>query len=150
MKDFYKDEVRELGKVLDIPKQILDRHPFPGPGLAIRILGEVTKDRIKILQEADKIFIEELRNFGYYDKVWQAFAALLPVKSVGVMGDERTYDFIVTLRAVTSRDAMTADWANLPAELLKKVSSRIVNQVRGVNRVAYDISQKPPATIEYE
>lgn len=150
LKDFYKDEVRELGKSLGIPEQIVGRHPFPGPGLAIRILGEVTKERIKILQEADAIFIEELRNFGYYDKVWQAFAALLPVRSVGVMGDERTYDFIVALRAVTSRDAMTADWANLPNDLLKKVSSRIINQVKGINRVVYDISQKPPATIEYE
>ena len=150
LKDFYKDEVRELGESLGIPEEIVGRHPFPGPGLAIRILGEVTKDRIKILQEADTIFIEELRSFNYYDKVWQAFAALLPVKSVGVMGDERTYDFIVALRAVTSRDAMTADWANLPNELLKKASSRIINQVKGINRIVYDISQKPPATIEYE
>jgi GMP synthase (glutamine-hydrolysing) len=150
LKDFYKDEVRELGKSLGIPEKIVGRHPFPGPGLAIRILGEVTKERIKILQEADAIFIEELRNFGYYDKVWQAFAALLPVRSVGVMGDERTYDFMVALRAVTSRDAMTADWANLPNKLLKKISSRIINQVKGINRVVYDISQKPPATIEYE
>lgn len=150
LKDFYKDEVRVLGKSLGLPDKLLNRHPFPGPGLAIRILGEVTPDRIKILQEADAIFIEELRNSGYYDKVWQAFAALLPVKSVGVMGDERTYDFIVAIRAVNSRDAMTVDWADLPCELLKKVSSRIINQVKGVNRVVYDISQKPPATIEYE
>ncbi|MCX6725891.1 MAG: glutamine-hydrolyzing GMP synthase [Candidatus Shapirobacteria bacterium] len=150
LKDLYKDEVRELGRSMGISEQLLGRHPFPGPGLAIRILGEITKDKIKILQEADAIFIEELKNYGYYHKVWQAFAALLPIKAVGVMGDERTYDFIVTLRAVTSRDAMTADWANLPNELLKKISSRIVNQVKGVNRVVYDISQKPPATIEYE
>jgi len=150
LRDFYKDEVRQLGKNLGIPEKQISRHPFPGPGLLIRILGEITKDRIKILQEADAIFIDELRNFGYYDKVWQAFAALLPVKSVGVMGDERTYGYIVTLRAVTSNDAMTADWANLPSELLKKVSSRIINKVKGINRVVYDISQKPPATIEYE
>ena len=129
---------------------MIGRHPFPGPGLSIRILGEITRDRVRMLQEADAIFIEELRNHGFYDKVWQAFAALLPVKSVGVMGDERTYEFIVTLRAVTSNDAMTADWANLPNDLLKKVSSRVINEVKGVNRVLYDISQKPPATIEYE
>lgn len=150
LKDFYKDEVRILGKSLGISEKLIGRHPFPGPGLSIRILGEVNKDRVKMLQEADAIFVEELRNFKYYDKVWQAFTALLPVKSVGVMGDERTYEFIVTLRAVTSNDAMTADWANLPNELLRKVSSRIINEVKGINRVLYDISQKPPATIEYE
>ncbi|MDO8618811.1 MAG: glutamine-hydrolyzing GMP synthase [Candidatus Daviesbacteria bacterium] len=148
--DFYKDEVREIGKSLELSQELLWRHPFPGPGLAIRILGEITNDRIKILQEADSIFIEELKKSGQYEKIWQAFAALLPVKAVGVMGDARTYDYIVALRAVTSRDAMTADWADLPPELLKKVSARIVNEVRDVNRVLYDISQKPPATIEYE
>lgn len=148
--DFYKDEVREIGKSLGLPKDMLWRHPFPGPGLAIRILGEVDKERIKILQETDYIFIEELKKSGYYEKTWQAFAALFPIKAVGVMGDSRTYDFIVSLRAVTSRDAMTADWAELPVGLLKKTSARIVNEVRGVNRVLYDISQKPPATIEYE
>lgn len=150
LKDLYKDEVRILGKSLGLPERLLSRHPFPGPGLAIRILGEVTRDRIRLLQEADHIFIEELRNFDYYRKVWQAFAALLPVKSVGVMGDERTYEYIVSLRAVTSKDAMTADWAHVPDSLLKTVSLRITNQVKGVNRVLYDISQKPPATIEYE
>ncbi len=150
LKEFYKDEVRKLGKELKIPEEILQRHPFPGPGLAIRILGEVTEDRLRILREADYIFIEELKNSKFYDKIWQAFAALLPVKAVGVMGDARTYEYIISLRAVTSVDAMTADWAKLPDELLEKISSRIINEVRGVNRVVYDISQKPPATIEYE
>lgn len=148
--DFYKDEVRELGISLGLEKKILMRHPFPGPGLAIRILGEITIDRIRILQEADVIFIEELKSSNQYDKVWQAFAALLPIRAVGVMGDHRTYDYIIALRAVTSVDGMTADWARLPDELLKRVSGRIVNEVRGVNRVLYDISQKPPATIEFE
>ena len=150
LKEFYKDEVRKLGKELKIPIEILNRHPFPGPGLAIRILGEITEDRLKILRESDFIFIDELKKSGYYDKTWQAFAALLPVKAVGVKGDARTYEYIITLRAVTSMDAMTADWAKLPMELLEKISNRIINEVRGVNRVLYDISQKPPATIEYE
>ncbi len=150
LKEFYKDEVRKLGKELKIPDNILNRHPFPGPGLAIRILGEITEERLRILREADYIFIDELKNSGYYEKTWQAFAALLPVKSVGVMGDARTYEYIISLRAVTSLDAMTADWAKLPNELLENISSRIINEVRGVNRVLYDISQKPPATIEYE
>ena len=150
LKEFYKDEVRKLGKELKIPAEILNRHPFPGPGLAIRILGEVTEERLKILREADYIFIEELKKSGYYDMTWQAFAALLPVKAVGVMGDARTYEYIISLRAVTSIDAMTADWAKLPNELLEKISTRIINEVRGVNRLVYDISQKPPATIEYE
>jgi len=150
LKEFYKDEVRKLGKELKIPAEILNRHPFPGPGLAIRILGEVTEERLKILREADYIFIEELKKSGYYDMTWQAFAALLPVKAVRVMGDARTYEYIISLRAVTSIDAMTADWAKLPNELLEKISTRIINEVRGVNRLVYDISQKPPATIEYE
>jgi len=150
LKEFYKDEVRKIGKELKIPDQILKRHPFPGPGLAIRILGEITDERLKILQEADYIFIKELKISGHYDKVWQAFAALFPVKSVGVMGDARTYQYIIALRAVTSLDAMTADWAKLPNELLEKISNRIINEVRGVNRVVYDITQKPPGTIEYE
>ena len=150
LKELYKDNVRELGKMLGISNHILYRHPFPGPGLAIRILGEATKERIQILKEADFIFIEELKKSGYYDRVWQAFAALFPIKSVGVMGDARTYDYIISLRAVTSVDAMTADWARLPDSLLEKISSRIVNEVRGVNRVVYDITQKPPGTIEYE
>ena len=150
LKEFYKDEVRKLGKELKIPDEILQRHPFPGPGLAIRILGEVTEERLRILRESDYIFIEELKKSKFYDKTWQAFAALLPVKSVGVMGDARTYEYIISLRAVTSLDAMTADWAKLPNELLEKISTRIINEVRGVNRIVYDISQKPPATIEYE
>jgi len=146
----FKDEVRKVGKELGLPDAVLKRHPFPGPGLAIRILGEVTPDRIALLQEVDAIFIEELKKFELYDKVWQAFAVLLPVQSVGVMGDERTYESVVALRAVTSRDGMTADWAFLPHDFLARVSSRIVNEVQGVNRVVYDISSKPPATIEWE
>jgi GMP synthase (glutamine-hydrolysing) len=150
LREFYKDEVRELGRELKIPNNILLRHPFPGPALAIRILGEVTKERLRILREADYIFIEELKKSGYYNKVWQAFAALLPVKAVGVMGDSRTYEYIITLRAVISKDAMTADWAKLPPWLLERISNRIINEVKGVNRVVYDITQKPPGTIEYE
>lgn len=150
LREFYKDEVRQLGRELKIPDEILNRHPFPGPGLAIRILGEITEERLRILREADYIFIEELKASGFYDKTWQAFAALIPVKAVGVMGDSRTYGYLVSLRAVTSIDAMTADWARLHYELLEKISTRIMNEVRGVNRVLYDISQKPPATIEYE
>ena len=150
LKELYKDEVRELGKELKIPKELLMRHPFPGPALAIRILGEVTDERLRILREADYIYIEELKKSGYYDKTWQAFAALLPVKTVGVMGDSRTYEYVISLRAVTSKDAMTADWAKLPNELLEMISNRIINEVKGVNRVVYDITQKPPGTIEYE
>jgi len=150
LKEFYKDEVRKLGKELKIPNELVFRHPFPGPGLAIRILGEVTKERLEILRDADYIFIEELKRSGYYDKIWQAFAALFPVKAVGVKGDARTYEYIISLRAVTSKDAMTADWAKIPHELLEKISSRILNKVKGASRVVYDISQKPPATIEYE
>ena len=150
LKEFYKDEVRLIGKTLGIPGEILDRHPFPGPGLAIRILGEITEERLRILREADYLFIQTLKQFKQYDKVWQAFAALLPVKSVGVMGDARTYDYIISLRAVTSVDGMTADWARLPDVVLEIASNRIINEVRGVNRVLYDISQKPPSTIEYE
>ena len=148
--EFYKDEVRKLGKILRIPQEFLNRHPFPGPGLAIRILGEVTEDRLKILREADAIFIEELKKAGIYNKVGQALAALLPVKSVGVMGDARTYSYIIALRSVDTVDFMTADWSKIPSDVMEKVSSRIVNEVRGVNRVVYDITQKPPATIEYE
>ena len=150
LREFYKDEVRILGREIGIPNKLLERHPFTGPALAIRILGEVTKERLRILRDADFIFIEELRKANYYDKVWQAFAALLPVKSVGVMGDARTYEYIISLRAVTSMDAMTADWARLPYGLLERISNRIINEVKGVNRIVYDISQKPPATIEYE
>ena len=150
LRDFYKDGVRELGIELKIPKENVFRHPFPGPGLAIRILGEITKERLDILRNADYVFIEELKKSGYYDKVWQALAALIPVKAVGVKGDARSYEYIISLRAVNSKDAMTADWSRLPHELLEKISSRILNEVKGVSRVVYDISQKPPATIEYE
>ncbi len=146
----FKDEVRRIGKVLGLGSEILDRHPFPGPGLAIRILGEVTQDQLDLLREADAIFIDELKRRGWYSKVWQAFAVLLPLKTVGVMGDERTYEHVAALRAVTSLDGMTADWARLPQEFLEKVSNRIVNEVRGINRVVYDVTSKPPGTIEWE
>ncbi len=150
LRELFKDEVRELGKTLDIPHSILFRHPFPGPGLAVRILGPVSQQSLNILREADAIFIEELKNSGEYDNVWQAFAVLLPIKTVGVMGDERTYENVISLRSVNSTDGMTADWSRLPYEFLAKISSRIVNEVKGVNRVVYDISSKPPATIEWE
>ena len=146
----FKDEVRRVGRQLQISDIILGRHPFPGPGLGIRILGEVTAEKVRILQEADKIFIDGLRDFGLYDKVWQAGVMLLPVQSVGVMGDERTYENCVALRAVTSTDGMTADWVHLPYEFLAKMSNDIINKVKGINRVVYDISSKPPATIEWE
>ncbi|MBI2137234.1 glutamine-hydrolyzing GMP synthase [Candidatus Woesearchaeota archaeon] len=150
LKELYKDEVRELGRILGIEKEHLNRHPFPGPGLAVRILREITPEKIKILQEADFIFTEELKKSGYYEKTWQAFAALLDSKAVGVMGDARAYGYIIALRAVTSLDAMTADWARLPNELLEKTANRITKKVKGATRVLYDITQKPPATIEYE
>lgn len=146
----FKDEVRRVGRSLSIPNEILDRHPFPGPGLAIRILGPVSEDRIRVLQDADAIFIDELRARDLYNKTWQAFAVLLPVSSVGVMGDERTYENVLAIRAVTSSDGMTADWAHLPYDALAAISNRIINEVKGVNRVVYDISSKPPATIEWE
>jgi len=146
----FKDEVRKVGLELGIPPELLFRHPFPGPGLAIRIPGEITAEKVALLQEADKIYIDGLKEHQLYDKVWQAGAILLPVKSVGVMGDERTYEFTVALRAVTSVDGMTADWAHLPYEFLGKISNEIINRVRGINRVVYDISSKPPATIEWE
>ena len=146
----FKDEVRRVGKALGIDPALLGRHPFPGPGLGIRILGDVTAEKVRILQQADKIFIDNLRESGWYDNVWQAGVMLLPVQSVGVMGDERTYENCVALRAVISTDGMTADWVHLPYELLAKVSNEIINKVRGVNRVVYDISSKPPATIEWE
>ena len=145
-----KDEVRRVGRSLGISEQLIGRHPFPGPGLAIRILGDITPEKVAVLQEVDKIYIDSLRASGLYDKVWQAGAILLPVKSVGVMGDERTYESCVALRAVTSTDGMTADWVHLPYEFLADVSNEIINKVRGVNRVVYDISSKPPATIEWE
>ncbi len=146
----FKDEVRAVGKALGMPDHLIKRHPFPGPGLAVRILGDITPEKVHILQEADHIFIQGLRDWGLYDQVWQAGVILLPVQSVGVMGDERTYERAVALRAVTSTDAMTADWAHLPYDFLAEVSNNIINHVRGVNRVCYDISSKPPATIEWE
>jgi len=150
LRELFKDEVRKIGKELKLPEKIIGRHPFPGPGLGVRILGEVTKQRLDILREADEIFIQELRNSKYYRKVWQAFCVLLPVQTVGVMGDERTYENVIALRAVTSIDGMTADWAYLPYYLIGKISNRIINEVKGINRVVYDISSKPPATIEWE
>jgi GMP synthase (glutamine-hydrolysing) len=146
----FKDEVRRVGKSLHIPSEILGRHPFPGPGLGIRILGEVTGEKVRILQEVDSIFINGLKEDGLYDQVWQAGAIFLPIQSVGVMGDERTYENAVALRAVSSTDGMTADWVHLPYEFLAKISNKIINQVKGINRVTYDISSKPPATIEWE
>lgn len=150
LRELFKDEVRRAGKELGIPDEMLGRHPFPGPGLAVRILGDITDERVRILQEADAIFIAELRKAGWYDKIWQAFAVLLPVNTVGVMGDQRTYECAAVLRAVTSVDGMTADWGRLPYDLLARASNRIINEVKGINRVVYDISSKPPATIEWE
>jgi GMP synthase (glutamine-hydrolysing) len=150
LRDLFKDEVREVGKLLGLPDELLWRHPFPGPGLAVRILGEVTAERLRMVREADARVIEEITRAGLTRSLWQAFAVLLPVKTVGVMGDERTYEHVIAVRAVTSQDAMTADWAKLPAEVLERISNRIINEVRGVNRVVYDISSKPPATIEWE
>jgi GMP synthase (glutamine-hydrolysing) len=150
MRELFKDEVRAVGRSLGIPEHFISRHPFPGPGLAIRVLSDITKEKLDILRDADQIFIDELRNHQLYDQVWQAFVVLLPVQSVGVMGDERTYEHVLGVRAVTSVDGMTADWAHLPYEFLSIVSNRIINEVRGINRVVYDISSKPPATIEWE
>ena len=150
LRELFKDEVRTLGRALDLPEEFIGRHPFPGPGLAVRILGDVTKERCELLGEVDAIGIEELQNNGIADDVWQAFAVLLPVKAVGVMGDERTYENVVALRAVTSVDAMTADWARIDPDILAHISNRIIQNVSGVNRVTYDISSKPPATIEWE
>jgi len=146
----FKDEVRLVGKTLGIDPLIIGRHPFPGPGLGIRILGEITQEKIKTLQDVDDIFIKGLKSKGLYDQVWQAAAILLPIQSVGVMGDERTYENVVSLRAVNSVDGMTADWSRLPYDFLGDISSEIINKVKGVNRVVYDISSKPPATIEWE
>ena len=150
LKSLFKDEVRRVGAAMQMPPELLGRHPFPGPGLAIRILGAISADRVELLQEVDALFIEALKREGLYDKVWQAGAILLPVKSVGVMGDERTYESVVALRAVESTDGMTADWVDLPYAFLQEVSNTIINRVKGVNRVVYDISSKPPATIEWE
>jgi len=150
LRDLFKDEVRKIAAALDMPENIITRQPFPGPGLAIRIIGEVTPERLDLLREADRRVIEEIRKAGFYEQVWQSFAVLLPIKTVGVMGDERTYENVVALRCVVSLDGMTADWAKIPYEILEKISNRIINEVKGINRVVYDISSKPPATIEWE
>jgi GMP synthase (glutamine-hydrolysing) len=150
LRSLFKDEVRRVGKSMNMDPKLLGRHPFPGPGLGIRILGDITAEKVRVLQEVDYIFIQGLRDAGLYDEVWQAGAMLLPVQSVGVMGDERTYENAVALRAVSSTDGMTADWCHLPYEFLAKVSNDIINKVKGINRVVYDISSKPPATIEWE
>jgi GMP synthase (glutamine-hydrolysing) len=150
LRSLFKDEVRRVGAALNIPKNILGRHPFPGPGLAIRIIDDITVEKVRILQQADAIYIETLRETGWYDKIWQAGAIFLPVKSVGVMGDERTYEYVIALRAVSSLDGMTADWVHIPYEILADISNKIINRVKGINRVVYDISSKPPATIEWE
>jgi GMP synthase (glutamine-hydrolysing) len=150
LRELFKDEVRQVGRELGLPEEMVGRHPFPGPGLAIRVLGAVDEQRVAVLQQADAIYLEEIRAAGLYDDIWQAFAVLLPVSSVGVMGDERTYENVCALRAVTSRDGMTADWYPFPHDVLGRISTRIINEVRGINRVCYDISSKPPATIEWE
>ena len=150
LRELFKDEVRELGRALGLPERVVGRHPFPGPGLGIRILGEITEDRLRALRQADAIAIEEIRKAGLYDEIWQALVAFLPVQSVGVMGDARTYENVAALRCVTSVDAMTADFAHIPHDVLARISGRIINEVKGINRVVYDISSKPPATIEWE
>jgi GMP synthase (glutamine-hydrolysing) len=150
LRDLFKDEVRRIGRDLGLPAEILQKHPFPGPGLAVRLLGEITREHLLTLREADAVVMEEIRRAGLYEKVWQAFAVLLPVRSVGVMGDGRTYGLTVAVRVVESDDAMTADWVRLPGEVLERISTRIVNEVPGVTRVVYDISSKPPSTIEWE
>jgi len=150
LRALFKDEVRSIGRVLKLPSEVIDRHPFPGPGLAVRMIGEITEKRLNLLRRADWIVVDEIRNSGLYKEIWQAFAVLLPIQSVGVMGDERTYENVVAIRAVTSQDGMTADWVRLPENVLSRISNRIINEVRGINRVCYDISSKPPATIEWE
>ena len=150
LRDLFKDEVRALGRELGLPEAFIGRHPFPGPGLAIRIPGEITRDKADTLRKADAIYLEELRNGGLYDQIWQAFAVLLPVNTVGVMGDERTYENVLALRAVTSTDGMTADYFPFEHDFLGRVATRIINEVKGVNRVVYDITSKPPGTIEWE
>jgi len=150
LRELFKDEVREVGKVLGLPDSVIGRHPFPGPGLAIRMLDEVTFEKLETLREADAIVTEEIRRAGLYDNIWQVFPVLLPIRTVGVMGDERTYEQVVVIRAVHSVDGMTADWVRLPYDLMARLSNRIINEVKGVNRVVYDISSKPPSTIEWE
>lgn len=150
LRELFKDEVRAIGRKMGMPDEIINRQPFPGPGLAVRIISDITKEKIEILQKADDIVVGEIKKAGLYNKLWQSFAVLLPIKTVGVMGDERTYESVCAIRAVTSQDAMTADWAKIPYEVLETISSRIINEVRGINRVVYDISQKPPSTIEWE
>ena len=150
LRELFKDEVRAVGRDLGIEKEFLVRQPFPGPGLAVRIIGALTRERLALLQRADAIVADEMRRSGWYERIWQSFAVLLPVQSVGVMGDARTYEFTIAIRAVESLDGMTADWARLPHDLLATISSRIVNEVKGINRVVYDISSKPPSTIEWE
>ena len=150
LRELFKDEVRRVGRELGLPEELVGRHPFPGPGLAVRVLGEVTPDRLAVLRESDAIYLDEIRTAGLYDEIWQAFAVLLPVHSVGVMGDGRTYENVIALRAVTSRDGMTADWFQFPHDVLGRIATRIINEVAGVNRVCYDVSSKPPATIEWE
>jgi GMP synthase (glutamine-hydrolysing) len=146
----FKDEVREIARQLNFPQEIIWRQPFPGPGLAIRVIGEVTEDRLNILREADRCLIDEIKKAGLYEQMWQSFAILLPIKTVGVMGDKRTYEYVIAIRCVESKDGMTADWVKLPYDLLQRISNRIISEVKGVNRVVYDISSKPPATIEWE
>jgi len=150
LRELFKDEVRKLGKILGLPDEIIKRQPFPGPGLAIRIIGEVTRERLDILRDADEVVMQEMARKHFLNRVWQSFAVLLPVKTVGVMGDERTYENVIALRVVGSRDGMTADWVRLPYKILEHLSNRIINEVKGVNRVVYDISSKPPSTIEWE
>jgi GMP synthase (glutamine-hydrolysing) len=149
-RELFKDEVRAVGRLLGVPDWFIDRHPFPGPGLAIRVPGTLTREKLNILRDADEIYLEEIRNAGLYNEIWQAFAVLLPVQTVGVMGDERTYENVCAIRAVTSVDGMTANWYPMPYDVLATISNRIINEVRGINRVVYDISSKPPATIEWE
>ena len=150
LRELFKDEVRNVGRELGLPESLIERHPFPGPGLAVRIIGEITKERIQILQDADQVYMDILHEDGLYNDIWQAFSVLIPVQTVGVMGDQRTYENLLGIRAVTSTDGMTADWYRMPAETLSKISNRIVNSVPGINRVVYDITSKPPGTIEWE
>ncbi len=150
LREIFKDEAREIGRQLGLPENIIQRQPFPGPGLAVRIIGDITIERLDLLREADKRVTEEILKAGLYEQIWQSFAVLLPIKSVGIMGDERTYENVAALRCVSSFDGMTADWVKLPYEVMEKISTRIINEVKGINRVVYDISSKPPATIEWE